>query len=104
MIPTPDIIGIVKELQVWDARQFSPTESTSAEREAHWHAYDRRLQHFFPDIAQALLIAVGALEKVQQTHMKAATKPQGFTSVSSHEMCQTAGEALSLIHSLPAHE
>lgn len=50
-----DIIEVVKELLVMDATTFRPSTSSPLERQEHWHFFERKLQHHFADIAQALL-------------------------------------------------
>lgn len=81
------IIGIVKELQAhFDAGVKSE----------EWQAFDDEIMNHFPKLAEAILIAVEALEKIDPKDVSGYASWQDLAE--SHEF--TARNALSKISSL----
>jgi hypothetical protein len=88
-----DIIGVVKELQEERSKLVpQPDVLTDDDRRADI-VFMCRLANCFPAIAEALLLAVEALEKVQGVCRKGIN-----VRIKSDRL---ATEALSRIHSLP---
>jgi hypothetical protein len=92
MASQPDIIGIVKELQI------ECQEELNNGGYSNYEVY-RKLFRNFPAIAQALLIAVNELHKIECSDLM---DDDGFRKQTPS--AKIAANALSRIRSLPSHD